>query len=265
MQLQNKVAIVTGSSRGLGKQIAKVFAREGAAVMVTARAEETGELPGTIHQTVHEIEQAGGEAVAVRCDIGVEADVQRLVNIVMDRYGQVDIIVNNAVTRVPTKLIETTTSEMRRILEVNVLGPFMICKYAMPGMMERRRGNIINIKSTDSLQPRSVGNTAYKVSKAALTQFTAELALEVKEYGIAVNAFHGGGLITEGSAANQLRTRQLYGEMGVSKKFPKLYPPEVCDEPILYLATQTAATFTGQLVRRVDYGITWGPGISLPR
>jgi len=264
MQLKNKVAIVTGSSRGLGKQIAKVFAREGASVVVTARTEETGDLPGTIHQTVREIEQAGGEALAVRCDIGVEADVQRLVNIVMDRYGQVDLIVNNAVTRVQTKLIYTTTSDMERILAVNVLGPFMICKYALPGMMERRQGNIININTTDTLQPTEVGNSPYSVSKAALTLFSVHLALEVKEYGIAVNAFNPGHLVTEGNIAGHLRRAELHGKHVLNQ--PRhADPPEVCDESIVYLATQTAATFTGQVVRRVDYGKTWGPGISPPR
>jgi NAD(P)-dependent dehydrogenase (short-subunit alcohol dehydrogenase family) len=178
----------------------------------------------------------------------------------MGRYERIDVIVNNAVVRVPTKLVDTDSPTMEWVLKVNLLGPFNICRYALPGMIKRRQGSIINIKSSDSLKPgqdREVGNAPYRVSKAALTMFTVELAPEVRGYGIAVNAYYPGYLVSEAHSAMRRQRSELYG----TEANRKGDPPEVCDESILFLATQTASTFTGQLVRRVDYGTTWGPGI----
>jgi len=267
MRLANKVAIVTGSSRGLGKHIAKLFAREGAITIVTGRSQESGEIPGSVLETASEIEQAGGQALPVVCDLGVESEIQRLVSTVMARYGQIDLIVNNAVIRVPTKLIDSSPAEMEWVLRVNVLGPFNVCKYALPEMMKRRQGHIINIKSSEEnwiLKPVrdwEPGNAPYLVSKAALTMFSLVLAAEVKEHGIAVNAYYPGHLSSDAHTAMRLQRSKLYGT-------PKQVPhdsAEVCDESLTYLAMQTAATLTGRIVRRVEYGSTWGPGIDLPR
>jgi citronellol/citronellal dehydrogenase len=96
VRLDGKVAIVTGASRGIGKGIARAYAEEGARVIVAARTEEAGRLPGTIHQTVAEIREAGGQAMAVRCDVTDDDQVRAMVNITMAAYGRIDILVNNA-------------------------------------------------------------------------------------------------------------------------------------------------------------------------
>jgi NAD(P)-dependent dehydrogenase (short-subunit alcohol dehydrogenase family) len=260
MRLADRVAIVTGSTRGLGRHLAILFAREGARVVVTGRSQTTGALSGTIGETVRTIDAAGGHAIGVPCDLAIEEDIQRLVRTALDQWGRIDVIVNNAVARVPTRLIDTVPSDMEMVLRVNLLGAFHLCRLAIPGMMERRHGTIITIKSSDSLQPgrdRELGNAPYRVSKAALTMFTVELAAEVSHAGVAVNAFYPGRL---GSAAHAAMRRERAARYGTQVHVVG-DPPSVCDEPILFLATQPAASFSGQIVRREDFGTLWGPGI----
>lgn len=255
MRLANKVAIVTGGSRGIGRRIAEVLAREGARVVVVARPDGAGS-GGALEAVAGSIRASGGEALAVPCDIAGEDGVRSLVAATLERYGRVDLLVNNAAMRLGTKLLDTSPADFERIIRVNVFGPFLMWKHVLPAMIERGGGGVINLVSTNAPQQPYFGMAPYRMTKAALTFLSADLAQEVAEHDVAVNAFDPGPVVSEGTAAIRSLRERLYD---VRIDYHALDPVDVVDEPILWLATQTAATFTGRLVRRIEFGRTWGP------
>ena len=246
--MQGLVAVVTGSSRGIGKGIAKVFGAEGANVVVAARSEEDGgRLPGNIHLTVQEIRESGGEAIAVRCDVTDEEQIQALAKAVTDAYGRIDVLVNNAGVQVNVGLLDLPTRHWDLTMRVNLRGPFLCYKYLAPVMAAQRSGSIVNITSGagETVRPRGV---SYAVSKAGLNMMTKGLAQELEEYNIAVNALSPGGIKTEGAVFVRPRDFDWTG----------WEPPEVVGPPAAWLARQTAQSFTGQVVDRTGFGKTWG-------
>ena len=147
--MRGKVAIVTGASRGIGKAIALGFAKEGAKVVVAARSETAPneKLPGTIHETVAEIEKLGGEAIAVRCDVTDEASVAAMVEAALQRFGRIDILVNNAAIDFPFPAREMPLKRWDIVLKVNATGPFLCAKAVLPSMIAQGGGSIVNITS----------------------------------------------------------------------------------------------------------------------
>jgi 3-oxoacyl-[acyl-carrier protein] reductase len=256
MSVAGKVAVVTGASRGLGKRFAEALAAAGMRVVLTARpASGPGESP--LETVTAGIVAAGGSALAVACDSSREDDVQALADTVLDRLGRVDVLVNNAATRLSTKLLDTTTEELDRIFRVNVLGPFLYWRHLVPHMVKQGSGNVVNISSTNAPTQPFVGMAPYRMTKVALTYLSADLAQELAGDGVAVNAFDPGAVVSEGTAAVRRDREQRYG---VRIPYHHQDPVEVLDAPIVWLADQTAQTFTGRFVRRVDFGHTWGPG-----
>jgi len=136
MKLKDKVAIVTGASRGIGKAIALDFAREGARVVVAARTEVEGKLSGTIHNTVKEIESFGGKALALKCDVTSEKEVENMVRRALDQFGGISVLVNNAAVGYYKTLLETPLKHWDLIMKVNVGGPFICIKAVLPTMIE---------------------------------------------------------------------------------------------------------------------------------
>ena len=192
MKLQGKVAIVTGSSRGLGKAIAIGLATDGADVVVAARTEvENLQLPGTIYKTAEEIQALGHRALPIKCDVTKEQSVNDMVQKTLSEFGHVDILVNNAGVAFYYPIVETPLKHWELVLRVNLVGAFLCSKAVLPKMMEQKGGSIINISSLAAdervLSTVSTG-VAYAVAKAGLDRFTWGLASEVGQYNIAVNA-----------------------------------------------------------------------------
>lgn len=202
--MRGKVAIVTGASRGIGKAVALALAREGAKVVVAARSEVQPheKLPGTIGETVAEIEQFGGEAIAVRCDVTSEESVNAMVEATLQKWGRVDILVNNAAVDFPFPAAEMPLKRWDIVLRVNITGPFLCSKAVIPAMRRQGGGSIVNITSNAGAERGSgtVGYSAvYAVSKAALDRLTWALAAEEGKNNIAVNAVKPWGVVsTEG-------------------------------------------------------------------
>lgn len=202
--MQGKVAIVTGASRGIGKAVAIGFAKEGAKVVVAARTVEprSERLPGTIHETVEAIEKLGGQALAVQCDVTDETSVNAMVEAAIDRFGRIDVLVNNAAVDFPASVLEMPLKRWDLVIRVNTTGPFLCSKAVLPHMIAQGGGSIVNITSNAGAERGSgtVGySAAYGVSKAALDRFTWALAAEVGKYNIAVNAVKPWGVVdTEG-------------------------------------------------------------------
>jgi citronellol/citronellal dehydrogenase len=248
VKLKDRVAIVTGASRGIGKGIAAAFAAEGARVVVAARTEEVGRLPGTIHETVAEIRKAGGEALAVRCDVSDEEQVRAMVKATIDAYGRIDVLVNNAAITLRPLVKDTEPRHFNLILRVNLLGPLLTCKYVVPIMEAQKSGSIINVTSgAAGSRGGGAGGACYALTKAGLNQLSMSLAEEVRASGIAVNSLDPGGVITEGALATRPKDYDWSGRVPV----PAVAPSAIA------LALKDARTMTGQVVRREDYPVTW--------
>jgi citronellol/citronellal dehydrogenase len=192
LKLKDKVAIVTGGSRGLGKAIAMSLSKEGGRVVVAARTEaDSKALQGTIYQTVDEIKAMGSDALAVKCDVTDEESVNEMVRKTLDHFGRIDVLVNNAGVAFYYPIIETPLKRWDLVLKVNLTGAFLCSKAVLPGMIEQKRGSIINISSL-AADERDEGTVptgvAYAASKAGLDRLTLGLATEVGKYNIAVNA-----------------------------------------------------------------------------
>ena len=198
-KLKGKVAIVTGSSRGIGKDIAVGFAREGADVVVAARTEtDTERLPGTIHRTAEEIRALGARALALKCSVVDEEEVEGMVRKTLEEFGRVDILVNNAGIAYYAPLQEMPLKRWELVLRVNLTGAFLCARAVIPTMMKQRSGSIINISSVDAtLKTKTPVFTglAYGASKAGLERLTWGMAVELEEYNIAVNALKPRGAV----------------------------------------------------------------------
>ncbi|MEE8422073.1 MAG: SDR family NAD(P)-dependent oxidoreductase [Dehalococcoidia bacterium] len=185
-RLEGKVIIVTGASRGLGQYCAVEYGRQGASVAVAARTEQVQnpKLPGTIHDTARMVDDAGGEGFAVVCNVADQGSVAAMVERVLERFGRIDVLMNNAGIQAPGNC---STIELRHwdlVMRVNVNGTFYGARAVLPHMIERGDGNVINISSVAAEMSRS---GPYGVSKVAVEGFTERLAEEVREQGIAVN------------------------------------------------------------------------------
>lgn len=195
--LQGKVAIVTGASRGIGADIAAVFAKAGMKVVAAARTVNEGDfrVPGSLSTTVEAINAAGGQAVAVKCDLSREDEMDSLWQAALDTYGAVDVVVNNAGILVPGTIEKMSWRHFQLNFTVNVAAPAYLSRLAIPHMRERGGGAIINISSGASRGPgacpyqAAINNgTPYGLSKAALERMTQGMAAELCEDNISVNA-----------------------------------------------------------------------------
>lgn len=256
MPLQNKVAIVTGASRGIGKAIAVAFAQRGAAVVVAARSETapSGRLPGSIHETAAGIEAAGGRALAVPCDVTSEPSVTELVRRTLEAFGRVDVLVNNAAVDVPGPILGAKLKHWELVLRVNLTGPFLCSRAVVPAMIEQGGGSIINLSSlaADERGCGTVGyGAAYATSKAGLDRFTWALASEVGKHHIAVNALKPADVIdTEGM--------RLWA---TEEQRRSLRPPDKLVACAVFLAQQTARSVTGTVATDDEYVAWHGLGV----
>jgi len=196
-ELTDKVAIITGASRGLGKAMAFELAKEGANVAVAARTVEAGQgpLPGTIHETVETIKKLGGEARAIQCDVTDEDDVTAMVRKVTKHYGRIDILINNAGITTPEPFLKLTAKKWDLVIAVNLKGTFLCSQAVLRHMVEQKSGHIINLSSV--LANTVKFSIPYGATKAAIERLTLGLAKEMKKHNIAVNALCPDFTVTE--------------------------------------------------------------------
>ncbi len=245
--LAGRVAVVTGASRGIGEAIACRLAMEGAKVVVSARTVEQSEhpLPGTIVDTVARITRAGGEALAVRCDVSNQEDRKRLIDETGAHFGPVDILVNNAAVTYYTPIAEFADKRMRLMFEVQVFGPIALAQMVFPGMKAKGRGHIVYISSGAAFHPRKPfpqgggrGGTIYGSVKAAMERFSTGFASEVFEDNVAVNAISPGLVATPGT-----RLHGLVNERNVAMQSPV----EAIAEAVCHMARSDPKEITGRV------------------
>ena len=251
MQMKGMVAIVTGASRGLGKAISIAYAAEGAKVVACSRPTSPTGQPGTAADTASEIKAMGGEALGISCDVTDESQVKAMVDQVVECYGRIDVLVNNAgIMIIGEQFLDIDPQRWDNLMSVNVRGPYLCCRYVLPVMIKQRSGSVVNIGSGMGVQLLRGGGTAYSGSKAALHMISHALAEEMADHNIAVNVLSPGSMRSEGSWAIPWNRSNWDVRIDPSNNGP-------C---AVYLALRTPETMTGQYVHIDNFGKTWGPG-----
>lgn len=243
--LTGKVAVVTGASRGIGRQIAKTMAREGATVIVNyngsaAKAEEV----------VAEIIEAGGQAEAIQCNISDYAASQEFLANVISKYKRIDILVNNAGITRDNLLMKMSEEDFDAVLATNLKGAFNCTKHVSRQMLKQKSGRIINISSVSGVMGNA-GQANYCASKAGVIGLTKSVARELGSRGITVNAIAPGFIETEMTEVLSEDVKKAMGDQIPLKRFGKT---EDIAEMAAFLASDKAAYVTGQVIS-VDGGM----------
>ncbi len=233
--MQDKIVVVTGASQGLGKALALTFAESGAKLIVNSRSEES------IRPVAEETEAIGAEVLAVAADVSDGPDAQRLIDETVDRFGGIDVLINNAGVLGPRVAIEEyPEDEWRNVIDANLTGPFLVAKAAVPHM--RKGGSMINLVSGVSVEGRPEWG-AYSVSKFGIEGLTQILAAELKERSVRVNAVDPGGMRTDMRAA-------AYPDEDPQSRIT----PEENTAVFLYLASDESKDVTGQRFKAQEFG-----------
>lgn len=236
--LTNRIALITGASRGIGRAAAGALAEHGAHVLLVSRKSEG------LEAAAEEIRQGGGRAEALVCHVGDLAAIEGLCTAVKDQFGRLDILVNNAATN-PHFGELTTVDEgiWNKTLEVNLKGPFFLIRHCVPLMRAAGRGAIVNVSSVNGIRP-AVHQGLYSITKGALITMTQAYAKELAPYGIRVNALLPGLTDTKLSSA-LLQNEGLYRQFVQQVPLGRHADPEEMAGAVLYLVSDAASYTTG--------------------
>ena len=248
MLLENKTAIVTGASRGIGQAIAAVFAREGATCYICGRKQES------LDKVAQDLAGLPGRIVPHACHVGKPEDLQRLVETATAQSGRIDILVNNAATNVAQgPCLTIDDGQFDKMIEINLKSAFRLIRLVAPGMCERGAGSIINIASIAGIRPQFEG-LMYSATKAALIMMTKCYAAELGPKGVRVNAIAPGLIRT---ALSEYYWKDDQRLAGLLRRQPIKHlgePPEIAEIALL-MASDRASYLTGEVVV-VDGGST---------
>ena len=245
MRLANKIAIVTGGSRGIGRGIALKLASEGAKVVVNYRANAAA-----AEEVVGLINKQGGEASAVQADVSLMTEARRLIQTAVDAYGRLDILVNNAGTTRDMLIMLMKEDDWDLVINTNLKSVFNCCKAAARTMMKQRCGHIVNITSVSGLAGQA-GQTNYSASKAGIIGFTKALAKELGARNITVNAVAPGFVYTDLTADLSQELLDMALKLTPLNRFGT---PEDMANAVAFLASDEANFITGQVLS-VDGGL----------
>ena len=245
MEFSNKVVLVTGSARGIGEAIAARFAERGAAVVAVDVNEEGA------RRCAAGIVESGGKAIAIKVDVTSRTDVEAMVAKVLEEFGGVDVLVNNAGFTETHPFIEEDEEYWDRVIAINLKGPILCSRAVLDSMIERKRGKIINVGS-DAGRVGMLGQSVYAAAKGGVIALTKSLAREVARYKISVNCICPGPtdtplLADQSEKVIEAMTRQI--------PFRRVAKPDEIADAILFLASSGADYITGQVIS-VSGGLT---------
>ena len=238
MSLKNKTVLITGASRGIGKAIALRLAKEGANIIIAAKSvEENAKLGGTIFSAAKEIEEAGGQALAVQCDIRFEDQIQQVVDKAIERFGGIDMLVNNAsaISLSPTE--QTDPKRFDLMHDINVRGTFFVTKACIPHLKKSSNPHILTLSPPVNLDPKWLkGHIAYTLTKYNMSMMAMGWAAELKQYNIASNA------LWPKTTIDTAAVRNLLGGEALAKMSRT---PEILADAVYYIFSKPSAQCTG--------------------
>ncbi|MCB9770078.1 MAG: SDR family oxidoreductase [Candidatus Omnitrophica bacterium] len=235
MRLKDRVALITGASRGIGREIALTFAREGAKLVLVAKTMEPHpKLPGTLPEVAREAEELGAEVLVCQCDVRDEEAIGLTVRSALNRFGKIDILINNAGALWWRPVLETPTKRFDLIMSINVRASFILSREVLPSMIENGWGHIVNMSPKVDLE-KLPGFTGYFISKFGMTMLAQGLAGEVKDKNVAANALWPVTAIDTAAVRN-------YG-VGSEEMWRK---PSILSDATLELVCKPPSEMTGQ-------------------
>jgi len=241
VRLKDKVALVTGSSRGVGRAIALAYAREGASVVVNYTANQTaGE------EVIAAIKEMGEKAVLVKADVSKAADAEALVQKGVDEFGGIDILVNNAGLSRPAMLLKMTEDQWDQVVDIHLKGAFLCTQFAARHMKEQNKGKIINVTSVAGIVG-TVGQINYSAAKGGLLSFTKSAARELARYNVCVNVICLGIVATD--MTEKIRTDEKLKEIYMNRILLKRFAePDDISPAFVFLSSDESDYITGQLL-----------------
>ncbi len=241
-RLKGKIALITGGSSGIGRAAAQLFSREGAKVFISDVNVEGGQ------ETVRSITDAGGEAHFVRTDVSKSAEVEALINKIIEMYGRLDCAYNNAgILGEVTSLVDHTEDSWNRVLDTNLKGTWLCMKYEIPPMLEQGRGSIVNTTATTGLFVGGRYRSAYSASKAGIVSLSKVAALEYAEYGLRVNVICPSArtpLMEQFFELNPEAEADFTAQMPMGR----IFAPEEIVEGALWLCSDASSFVTGHVL-----------------
>ena len=238
MLFQNKTVLITGASRGIGKAIALRLAKEGANIVIAAKSvEEDPRLGGTIFSVAEEVEAAGGKALAVQVDIRYEEQIQAMVQKTVEKFGGIDVVINNASAIQLTPTEQTDTKRFDLMQSINVRGTFLVGKHCIPYLKKGKNPHIITLSPTINLNPKWLGgHIAYTITKYSMSMLALGWAAELKGAGVASNA------LWPRTTIDTAAVRNLLGGEALAKMSRK---PEMIADAVFYILRRPSAECTG--------------------
>jgi len=241
MRLKDKVALVTGSSRGVGRAVALGFAKEGAKVVVNYTSNEKA-----AREVVSEIESMGSEAIAVKADVAQKKEADDLVGATVERFGRIDALVNNAGFTRPALMLKMTEDQWDQVVDIHLKGAFLCSQAAGLHMKEQNSGKIINVMSVAGLVG-TVGQINYSAAKGGILSMTKSIARELARYTICCNVISLGIVATD--MTEKIRTDEKLKEIYMNRILLKRFAePEDISPAFVFLASDESSYITGQLL-----------------
>ena len=239
LSLTDKVAVVTGASRGIGRAIAELFAREGATVVICGRKLDT------LQQAAAELKDVPGRVYPLACHVGRAADIGNLVDTALGEFGKIDILVNNAATDIAHgPVLQVDDAQFDKMIEINLKSAFRLIQAVAPGMCQRGSGSIVNIASVAGLRPQ-FHDMLYSMTKAALIMMTQSYALELGPQGVRVNAI-APGLVETALSEYFWNDEEKMRHVIDGQPIKHLGQPHEIAEVALLLASDRGSYLTGQ-------------------
>lgn len=251
LNFKNKVVLITGSGSGIGKAAIIAFAERGAKVVINDISETKGK------ETLELVKQKGGTGIFIKADVSKESEAKKLIEETIKEFGKLDILVNNAAIVVSGKVENTSLEDFERTMDINVKGPFLLCKYAIPYMKKNGYGVIINMSSVAAIKG-VLDRCVYSISKGAMYAFTKSLAIDYIKDNIRVNMICPGTTLSDGIIERTRSTQDpeaTMKELIARQPMGRLGKVEEIASAILYAASDDAAFMTGSAII-IDGGAT---------